>query len=222
MHCRSLLFLLGTCCIPGALLAQYSIGVQGGPLFFQGAWEAKKELSNTSGWMVGIQVVEGRTGKNGFRVGLDYGERSYTMRARNINRMEEYDMVTSMIWLSTEMRWPLSRRFGLFFDLGPVIGFEVKERREGINYYEDGRPGDADSTMVNEVEHGFAISDGHWRIGLSAQVPIGGNWKFMAGAHLCPGVGSWAQGHGYATMDASMRAGLLCALKSKRKYGRVI
>ena len=220
MRLRALYLLHGICWLPTTLVAQYSIGVQGGPLFFQGGWEAKEELSNTSGWMAGIQVVEGRTGKSGFLVGLDYGERAYSMRAKNVNRMEEFDMVTSMVWLATELRWPLSRRFGLFFDLGPVIGFEVKERRQGVSYFPEGRRGDADSTMVNEVERGFGIRDGHWRVGLSAQVPIGGGWNLTAGAHLCPGVGNWAQGHGYATMDSSIRAGLLYAIKSKRKYGR--
>lgn len=210
--------LFGAIAAQGILLAQYGIGIQGGPLFFQGVWEAKQALTNTRGWMAGIQVVEGRKGETGFRIGVDYGERSYHLRARNINRKEEYDITSSLIWLSTEIRWPLSRRFGLFFDLGPVIGFELKEMRSGVDFFEEALPGEADSTLVTGlVERGFAIRDGHWRIGLSTELPIADRLRLTLGAHVCPGVGSWARGHGYATWDTNLRAGVLFRLRSTKR-----
>lgn len=220
MRIRPLCLLLGTCWMPPATKAQYSVGAQAGPLFSSGLGEdVTSHLSGMHGWMAGIQVVEGRTGQSGFRFGLDYGERSYHVRALNVNRVEDDTSVSSLFWLSTEMRWPLSRRFGLFFDLGPVIGFEIKEVRSGVSYYQEAPTGEADSTVARgEVERGFGIRDGHWRIGLSAQVPIAGAWRLTAGAHLCPGVGSWARGHGYATMDATLRVGFLYLISSKRKY----
>lgn len=215
---RMSFYLFGVIAVPTCVRAQYSIGVQGGPLFFRGAWEAKQALSDTRGWIAGIQVVEGRVGETGFRVGLDYGERSYHMRARNINRLEEYDITSSLVWLSTEIRWSLSRRFGLFFELGPVIGFEVKEKRSGVDWFEDAPRGEADSVVVKGlVERGFAIRDGHWRLGLSAQLPISTRVQLALGAHLCPGVGNWARGHGYATLDTNLRAGLLYRLRSTKR-----
>jgi Outer membrane protein beta-barrel domain len=219
MRHRPLCVLLATCLLPLRLAAQYSIGVQGGPFFFQGAWEAKQELSNTSGWMAGIQVVEGRTGKSGFRVGLDIGQRAYTLRAMNDdNQREEFNSTSTMLWLSFEMRWSLSRKHRIFFELGPVIGMEVHEKRTGVRFYEGedyfGMVWRTDSIPATETESGFAIRDGHWRIGVSAELPLAGRWLFTSGAHICPGVGSWARGHGYATIDATLRAGFLYRLRS--------
>lgn len=52
--------------------AQHGIGIQGGPLFFQGLSEqATTALSNTSGYTVGFQFVEGAQGESGFRIGLE-------------------------------------------------------------------------------------------------------------------------------------------------------
>lgn len=210
--------------LPSALVAQYAVGVQGGPLFFQGAWEAKDELSNTSGWTGGVQVVEGRAGKSGFRMGLDLGQREYTVRTKNDGSQRvEFTSTSTMLWLSFEMRWPLSKKHRIFFDLGPVIGAELYEKREGARFYEGYALGTgwySDAVPASETESGFAIRDGHWRLGVSAELPLAGRWLFTSGAHICPGVGSWAQGHGYATLDSSVRAGLVYAIKSKRKYGR--
>ncbi len=213
---RALYILLGACCLPATLVAQYSIGVQGGPLFFQGAWEAKEELSNTHGWTAGVQVVEGRAGKSGFRMGLDLGQRGYTVRTTNEGSQRvEFTSTSTMLWLSFEMRWPLSKRHRIFFDLGPVIGAELHEKREGARFYEGYALGTgwySDAIPASETESSFAIRDGHWRIGVSAELPLGGRWLFTSGAHICPGVGSWALGHGYATMDTTVRAGFLYRL----------
>jgi hypothetical protein len=220
MHLRSSLFLLAASQLSTAP-GQYSMGLQSGPLFFQGLWEAKKELSDMHGWTIGIQVVEGSIGEQGFRFGLDYGERRYHLRARKVNRMEDFDVTSYLLWFSTEIRWSLSKRYGLFFDLGPVIGFEVAERRVGVDYFEEAPRGAADSVVTNGiVERGFAIRDGRWRMGFSADLPIHGRWLATLGAHLCPGVGGWADGHGYATIDAHLRAGLLYRFVSKSKARR--
>lgn len=212
--------------LPSALVAQNGIGVQGGPLFFQGAWEAKDELTNTQGWMAGLQFVEGRRGKSGFKIGIDAGQRGYTVRANSPDGgiREEFNSKSTMLWLSFEMRWSLSRKHRIFFELGPVIGVELLEEREGVRYHEGvdyfGTAWRTDVVAASETESSFAIRDGHWRIGVCAEWPIADRWLVTSAAHLCPGVGSWALGHGYATMDATVRAGLLYAIKSKRKYGR--
>lgn len=219
-------FLLATAGLPTALVAQYSVGVQGGPLFFQGVWEAKEELSNTSGWTAGLQIVEGRRGEQGFRIGLDAGQRAYTISANSSESgiREEFSSVSTMLWLSFEMRWPLSRKHRIYFELGPVIGMELREDREGVRYFEGtdhfGMAWNTAPSAASETESGFAARDGHWRFGFSAEWPVADRWLVTTGAHLCPGIGSWALGHGYATIDSSIRAGLLYMIKSKQKYGR--
>ena len=114
--------------------AQYAVGIQGGPLFFSGvdpkAWA---ELSNTSGWTAGLQVLQGRRGESGFRVGLDVGQRRYGLYANNEILRARYDMVSTLCWISFEMRWSLSRRHRIFFELGPVIGVELREERTGYS-----------------------------------------------------------------------------------------
>lgn len=219
---RIVILAAGVFTAQASIRAQYSTGVQGGPLFFQGAWEAKQALSNTHGWVTGIQVVEGRSGKTGFRIGLDAGQRAYAIRAvsDDTSIREEFSSVSTILWVSFEMRFPLSRTHRIFFDLGPVIGAEVNERREGARYEEGYALGTgwySNRTPASESESGFAIRDGHWRIGVSAELPMGGRWLITSGAHLCPGVGSWALGHGYATLDASVRAGVLYRLHSTKK-----
>ena len=203
-------------------MAQYSIGVQGGPLFFQGAWEAKEELSNTMGWMAGIQVVEGRQGERGFRFGLDAGQRAYTVRANSPDDgiREEFSSVSTMVWMSFEIRWPLSKRHRVYFDLGPVIGVELHEKREGVRFHQGedhwGTAWTTERIAATERESGFAIRDGRWRFGVSAEFPLADRWLFTSGAHINPGVGSWALGHGYATLDATLRAGLLYRIGSRQ------
>lgn len=204
--------------LPSWLMGQYSIGAQGGPLFFQGAWEAQDELIKTHGWMVGLQFVEGRRGQRGFKVGLDAGQRGYTVHANSPDGgiREEFNSVSTMMWLSFEMRWPLSRKYRIYFELGPVIGVELYEERKGVRYNEGvdyfGTAWRRDLVAASETESGFAIRDGRWRFGFSAEWPIADRLLVTSGAHLCPGIGSWALGHGYATMDATLRAGVLYAL----------
>ncbi|MBL0129413.1 MAG: hypothetical protein IPP83_18630 [Flavobacteriales bacterium] len=223
MRLRPLLLFLAFVLFRPWLVGQYSIGVQGGPLFFQGAWEAKQALTNTHGWTAGIQIVEGRRGQQGFKIGLDIGQRAYTIRANSDDSgvREEFSSVSTMLWMSFEMRWSLSRRHRIYFDLGPVIGVELHEERQGVRFYEGydvfGTAWETDRIVISETESGFAIRDGHWRFGFSAEWPVAGRWLVTSGAHLCPGVGSWALNHGYATWDADLRAGVLFRLHGKKQ-----
>lgn len=216
--------LLGMGCVAAAG-AQYAIGIQGGPLFSQGAWEATDALTDLHGWTTGVQFVEGRRGERGFRVGVDAGQRGYTIQAKSdesgIN--EEFSARSTMVWLSFEMRWPLSERHRIYFDLGPVIGFELHEQRCGVRYFEGrdflGQNWSTEHVQATEDESGFAIRDGRWRMGFTAELPVADRLFATGGLHLCPGVGSWALGHGYATVDASARIGILYALSSRSKRG---
>jgi len=190
-------------------------------MLFSGVGEAPtKALSNTQGWTAGLQFVEGRKGENGFRIGLDLGQRSYTLNAMSEDLREEFASVSTMLWISFEMRWSLSRRRRIFFELGPVIGVELREERNGTRFSEGYSLTGwySDEMPASETETGFSIRDGHWRFGVTAELPLEGRWYVTGGAHLCPGVGSWARGHGYATMDASMRMGFLYWLSNKRNY----
>lgn len=206
------------------LLAQLGIGLQGGPLFFQGAWEAKQELTNTNGWTAGLQFIEGHSGERGFRVGLDAGQHKYNIQAKSPDDgiREEFSSVSTLMWMSFEMRFPLSTKHRIFFDVGPVIGVELLEERNGVRYHEGqdylGNAWTTDRVEASERESGFAIRDGHWRLGVSAELPIGGRWLATGNAYVCPGVGSWALGHGYATLDSSVRAGFAYVLPGKKKF----
>jgi hypothetical protein len=215
------LLLLVAICLSTAAVGQFGLGAQGGPLFFKGVFpEPSAALSNTSGFAAGLQFTEGHKGESGFRIGLDYVERAYHLYAQNINRMEDLTVRSSLLWFSSEMRWPVSKRVGLFFDLGPVIGFEFKEQRSGESW--DGTVGEYHAdlmTIPDEVETGFGIRDARWRMGFSLDVPIGGNWLVTTGAHLCPGIGNWARGNNYATLDGQLRAGLMRRFGNKRKHG---
>ncbi len=199
--------------------AQYALGVQGGPLFFSGvdpkAWA---ELSNTSGWSVGLQLVEGRRGESGFRVGLDVGQRRYGIYANNEILHARYDMTSTLCWVSFEMRWPLSHRHRVFFELGPVIGLEIREERSGhlIYDYNDWGTSRTDEIPDAGVETKAAITDGHWRMGVSAELPIQGRWWAMGGAYIAPGVGNWARGIGMVVVDGQVRLGLMYSLGRDR------
>lgn len=213
------LVLVVTCCVPGMVVGQYGLGIQGGPLLCKGVFpEASAALSGTTGFTAGFQFTEGQKGESGFRIGLDYAERAYHLHAQNINRMEDLAVLSSLVWFSAEMRWPLSKRVGLFFDAGPVIGVEFQERRSGETWDANtGGPRTDLVVMEEEVETGFNIRDARWRMGISADVPIGGGWFVTAGAHLCPGIGNWARGHNYATLDGQFRAGLMRYFGGRRK-----
>ena len=62
------------------------------------------------------------------------------------------------------------------------------------------------------METDDVITDGHWRLGLSAELPIQGRWWAMGGAYVAPGVGNWARGIGMIVVDAQVRLGLMVAL----------
>lgn len=70
--------------------------------FPRGAWEAQEELSDTRGWQAGMQLTEGRRGERGFRVGLEAGQRGYTIRATSPDGgiREEFEAVSTIFWLS--------------------------------------------------------------------------------------------------------------------------
>lgn len=224
LHCMrspafALTVLFGLC--QQLLCGQYGIGVQGGSFHTTPVWAAKQALGRVQSWTTGLQFVEGRRGGPGFRTGLDVGQRTFDVQAQSNESsiMEEFSVVSTMLWISFEMRWSLSRKHRIFFELGPVIGFEVHEKRSGIRYYEGhdffGIHWRRNEVSASEVESGFAIRDGRWRLGLSSEWPLAGRWLVTAGAHISPGVGNWALGHGYATLDSSIRAGLLYLLPGK-------
>lgn len=198
-------------CACGSARGQYAIGVHGGPLLFQGLFdEASQALSDTHGWSAGIQFIEGSKGTSGFRFGLDLMDRAYALKALNEARMEDYLIETKLIQFSVEMRWPLSRKAGIFLNVGPAIGFEVHEVRTGESYYSDAiDPYYQVVKADGEVETGFSIRDGHWRIGVTLEKPIGGGWEVTGDVYASPGVGNWARGHTYATLDMQLRAGVI-------------
>ena len=206
-------------------MGQYGIGIQGGAFVATGAWEAREELNERGGWMAGLQWVEGGRDAMGFRIGLDAGQRRYSVKARHElhNAQEEFESVSSLLWLSFELRWRLTRKHRLYFEIGPVIGAEIGERRAGVRI---DRGGDFQTgyyrreTPVDEVERGFSVRDGRWRIGFTGEWPIGGRLLATTGLHVCPGVGNWAREHGYATVDASTRAGLLYMMGAGKARGR--
>ncbi|MFZ1692405.1 MAG: hypothetical protein WAT74_04320, partial [Flavobacteriales bacterium] len=203
----------------------YGIGVQGGAFVATGAWEARQELDERNGWMAGLQWVEGGQGTMGFRIGLDAGQRRYSVKAKHDldGMQEEFESMSNLLWLSFELRWRLTRKHRLFFELGPVIGAEIGERRTGVRVFEgfDLSSGPYRREVpVEESEHGFAIRDGLWRIGVTGEWPVASRWFVTTGLHLCPGVGNWAREHGYATLDASARAGLLYMVSDGKDRGR--
>jgi hypothetical protein len=208
------------------LWGQYGVGVQGSTFYSTGAWEARQELDEKRGWTAGVQWVEGGRKTTGFRIALDGGQRTYNLKSRNEEGMrEEFASVSNFVWLSFELRWRLGRRHRFFFELGPVIGAEVREVRDGARFEEGVALGSgwySRRIPVNEVETGFAIRDGRWRLGFSGEWPIMDRWLISTGLHLCPGVGIWARGQGYATVDASLRAGLLYVLGDGKTRGRRI
>lgn len=190
--------------------AQYGIGAQGGPMYFHGiSEEARKALNNTSGYTVGLQFLEGGRGESGFRIGLELCRRNYDLLAQNESRWEELTVRSDLINFSAEMRWPVGRRSGVFFELGPVIGFEVREQRTGVSFITDVFTPRGDVQVMDEVEGGFGIRDGHWRIGFTGELPVGGGWYVTGGVHACPGIGNWARGNNFATFDTNLRAGVV-------------
>lgn len=202
--------LIGAALLTATGHAQYGIGIHGGPLFFQGlSEEAAAALSSTSGYTVGLQFVEGAQRASGFRFGLELCRRNYALLAQNVNRWEELIVESDLINFSAEMRWPMGRRSRFYFELGPVIGFEVHERRQGATFTKDVFTDRGDEQAMDEVERGFAIRDGHWRIGFTGELPVGSGWYVTGGVHACPGIGNWARGNNFATFDTNVRAGLM-------------
>ncbi|MCU0320310.1 MAG: hypothetical protein MUE88_09570 [Flavobacteriales bacterium] len=203
-----------------AVQAQWMVGAQGGPLFFHGvdpkAWA---ELSQTSGWSAGVHVIQGRRGESGFRFGLDVGQRRYGLYSNNEILHARYDMVSTLAWLSFEMRWSLSRRHRVFFELGPVIGVQLQEERSGhvLQAYNDWGTPRLDEIPDSGVERGTTITDGHWRMGVSIELPLQGHWWAMGGAHIAPGVGNWARGIGMIVVDSQVRLGLMYSLGRGRR-----
>ena len=225
MQLRFVLLLLSCAFTRPWLMGQYGIGIQGGAFVATGAWEAREELKERGGWMAGLQWVEGGGDAMGFRIGLDAGQRRYSVKARHEldGKHEEFESVSSLLWLSFELRWRLTRNHRLFFELGPVIGAEIGERRVGVRVDQGG---DFQTgyyrreTPVDEAESGFSVRDGRWRIGFTGEWPIGGRLLATTGLHVCPGVGNWAREHGYATVDASAGVGLLYMMIDGKAKGR--
>lgn len=204
--------LLMVCCGSASAYGQYSIGGQGGPLFFQGSGETtNKQLTHTGGYTIGAQFLEGGVGETGFRFGLDLCHRAYDISARQAltNRMERLRCGSDLLQFSMEVRWPLSEELPVYFDFGPLIGMEIREERTGVSYYEDGRANGSDTLVIDEVEIGFAIRDIRLRVGLSMEFPLDGAWSLTSGMHLSWGHTTWAGDHAYGTFDGQLRAGLV-------------
>lgn len=205
-------YLLLVCCVPMGAVGQYSIGLQGGPLFFQGSSEAtNKALTNTSAYTVGAQLLEGGAGETGFRFGLDLCHRTYDLTARQplTSRMERLRSGSDLLQFAMEVRWSLSEELHVSFDFGPLFGVEIREKRAGVSYYQDGPASGSDTLVIDEVEVGFAITDIRLRIGMSMEFPLHGAWSLSSGMHLSWGHTTWARDHAYGTFDGQLRAGLV-------------
>lgn len=217
MRLRCRLLLIATI-LASSADGQFGLGVQGGPLFFNGVFpEPSAALSNTSGFTVGLQFTEGRKGESGFRIGLELCRRNYDLLAQKENRWEELAVRSDLINFSAEMRWPVGRRSGVYFELGPVIGFEVRERRTGVTFFTDSFTPRYDEQEMDEEERGFGIRDGHWRIGFTGELPVGEGWYLTGGVHACPGIGNWARGNNFATFDTNLRAGVMRRFAAGRR-----
>lgn len=201
--------------------AQWVLGVQGGPLFFQGVDpKANAQISNTDGWSAGVHLLEGRRGRSGFRIGLEAGERRYQLSGDNEVIRAQYDMRSTLVWISFEMRWALSRKHRIFFELGPVIGMELREVRNGhlLDWDRDGWNVYRVQIPDAGVETARTITDGHWRMGVSAELPLQGRLWAMVGAHVAPGIGNWSRGVGMIVVDSQVRAGIAYRLGRGRKW----
>ena len=218
MGMRAIGTFLFVCVVVSSASAQYAIGIQGGPLFFNGlSGSASKSLDHTGGFTFGAQLLEGGVGETGVRVELDLCQRTYDLIARqpgNSRMIEELRCAGSLVRFSMDVRWPISDELPVYFDLGPLIGAEVREKRKGIAYDGDLMYGRADAIVIDEVETGFAIRDIRLRFGLSMEFPLSEEWRLTAGAHMGPGFTTWARDHGYLTLDGQLRAGVV------RSFGR--
>lgn len=205
----------------GVAMAQWALGVQGGPLFFRGVDpKAHAELGNTGGWTAGLHLLEGRRGRSGFRIGLEVGERRYRLSGDNEVIRAQYDMRSTLAWISFEMRWALSRKHRIFFELGPVIGMELREVRNGHLLDWSWGGGVVSRELIPDagVETARTITDGHWRMGVSAELPLQGRLWAMVGAHVAPGIGNWGRGVGVIVVDSQVRAGLAYRISGRRKW----
>lgn len=204
--------------VASSVTGQYAIGIQGGPLFYHALSDASsKSLDHTGGFTIGTQLLEGGVGETGVRMELDLCHRTYDLIARqpkNSRMIEELRCASSLVRFSMELRWPLSDELPVYFDLGPVIGAEMLEKRYGIVYDGDLMFGRADAIVIDEVETGFAIRDIRLRIGLSMEFPLNEEWRLTAGAHMGPGFTTWARDHAYLTLDGQLRVGVV------RSFGR--
>ena len=206
------------CVVVSSASAQVAIGIQGGPLFFNGlSGSASKSLGHTGGFTFGAQLLEGGVGETGVRVELDLCQRTYDLLARSPEKSwltEELRCASSLMRFSMDVRWPINEKVPVYFDLGPLIGVEVHEKRTGIVFNGDRTNGRADATVIDEVETGFAIRDIRLRFGLSMEFPLSEEWRFTTGAHMGPGFTTWARDHGYLTLDGQLRVGVV------RTFGR--
>ncbi len=216
------LLILLSCLLSGVSRGQYALGIQVGPLFFDALTGASsKTLDQTGGFTFGAQILEGGVGESGVRVELDLCHRTYDLYARqpgNSRMIEELRCASSLVRFSLEVRWPISEALPVYFDLGPLIGAEVHERRRGIVYDGDVMYGRADAIAIDEIETGFAIRDIRLRFGLSMEFPLNEEWRLTSGAHMGPGFTTWARDRGYLTLDGQLRLGVVRSIGGSHTY----
>ncbi len=111
-----------------------------------------------------------------------------------------------MIYFTADVQIALAKRMRLFFDLGPMLGVQVGQRRQGIRFSDF--PVYADTLHVDEREAMFKLNDVRLHIGISGDIPVGEHLRIMLGAGLSCGHGNWAEEVPLFTIDEQVRAGV--------------
>lgn len=192
------------------LTAQYFVGFQVAPTHMRTFGSSGGQVEDLKGYGVGIAAWDRDTvGQGNFRFGLDWVQRSYQMDmvvGMGMRNRAQLDLVTEMLYFSADVQIALAKGLPLFFDFGPMIGFQVGQRREGIRF--SNFPVLSDTLEVNEREAMFRLNDVRLHIGISGDIPVGKHFRFMLSAGLSCGHGNWAEEVPLFTFEEQVRAGI--------------
>lgn len=209
---------LGRCAFALSLLlwnglakAQYFIGFQAGPIGMLPLGNSGDQVKHLRGYGIGLAAWDRDTvGQGNFRFGLEWVQRSYNMDLFTSSGGDEthrkLDLRSSFVYFTMDAQLALASGIPFYFDIGPMIGIQVHQRRQGISYHY--YRASTDTVVVDESASMFGIHDLRLHLGLSGDIPVGGRVRLMLSAGISPGWGDWAEGVSLFTLDEEFRIGV--------------